>query len=428
VTVDRLRLAVVENRLMRILLREFGNAHLSLGAGALRAISARMVRLAVATLMAIALVSPAAAAEPYRLGVGDQIKLVVVEEPQTSGTFVLSESGTIALSGADPIALLGMTVEEATEAIRAVLSRRIVDPTVSLDIAQIRPFYIIGDVANPGAYPGQARLTLFKAVAIAGGFRQNSETYQASITGIRASETLVVARRQLLAAQVLKARLETQLSDAPSFEYAVADDGDAEAKAIVEREKQTFTLQNTSLARQLDLLAKEATVRDDEIAALTARIDATAEQLAALKTEIETVQALVDKGLTQAARIFQLNREQSQLLSTNLQTTVSLNQARQARIQLELQLSSLPSDRRLELLARLQEATGTIDRLDRQIAADQAVQQESTQFGFGATGDRVTRRFRIQHEDGSVVTDLSDPAAAVLPGDVIEVTRVLRQD
>ena len=393
----------------------------------MRIVSAGLLRLAM-TLVAILAVMPSAAtADAYRLGAGDQIKIVVAEEPQSSGTFAISESGTIALSGADPIKLQGMTVEEATQAIRAVLSRRIVEPTVSLDIAQIRPFYIIGDVANPGAYPGQARLTLFRAVAIAGGFRQNSETYQASINGIRASESLVVARRQLLAAQVLKARLETQLSDAPSFDYPVAGN-DAETNAIVEREKQTFTLQNTSLARQLDLLAKEATVRDDEIAALTARIEATAEQLAALKTEIDTVQALVDKGLTQAARIFQLNREQSQLLSTNLQTTVSLNQARQARIQLELQLSGLPSDRRLELLARLQEATGTIDRLDRQIAADQAVRQESAQFGFGSTDDDLTRIFRIQREDGSILTDLNDPATAVMPGDVVEVSRVVRQD
>lgn len=419
---------MVEIRLMRILLRGYDNRRASSGAGAFRAVHAGIRGMAIALLLATGFLSAASAADPYRLGAGDQVKLVIVEEPQSSGTFVLSDAGTIALTGTAPISLLGMTVEEATAAIRAAFAQRIVEPTVSLDIAQIRSIYIIGDVANPGAYPGQMRLTLFKAVAIAGGFRQNSEVYQASITGIRASEALIVARRQLLAAEVLKARLEAQLGEAETFEYALEQGGNAETSAIIEREKQTFTLLNTSLERQLDLLAKEAAVRDDEIAALTARIDATAEQLAALKIEIDTVQALVDQGLTQASRVFQLNREQGQLLSVNLQTTVSLNQARQARIQLELQLSNLRSDRRLDLLARLQEATGTIDRLNRQIAADEAVQQESAQYGFGASGDRVSRRFRIQREDGSVLTDLIDPAAPVLPGDVIEVTRVLQVD
>ena len=43
-------------------------------------------------------------------------------------------------------------------------------PLVTVDIITVRPFYILGEVKNPGSYPWQPSFTVFKAIATAGGY------------------------------------------------------------------------------------------------------------------------------------------------------------------------------------------------------------------------------------------------------------------
>lgn len=386
---------------------------------------------AACAALILGLAQPALAAEAYRLGAGDQVRIVVVEDPQLTGNYWLSDAGTVSMPGAKPVSLLGLTAEEAADAVRTAVSARLVEPTVSLDVAQIRPFYILGDVAKPGPYPGQLNLNLYKAIAIAGGFRDGSEVFQASVTGIRAQESLVTARRQLFAAKVQLARLQAELADAPTFGFQPPQaDGqaDPEAADIVAREVDLFGVRKAGFERQMELLRKESGVRAEEIAALQARIDATLKQLDLLKEEAATVQDLVNRSLAPSSRIYQLNREEAAILSTNLQTTVLLNQARQARNQLDIQLANLPRDRRIEVLTSIQDTTSNIDKLNRQIAADRGVLQESADFGFSGGISRPERVYRLQHEDGSVTDDVEDPSTPVRPGDVIEVKRRMAQD
>ena len=44
------------------------------------------------------------------------------------------------------------------------------EPHVSVEVEAYRPFFILGEVTNPGQYPYVANMTIETAVAIAGGF------------------------------------------------------------------------------------------------------------------------------------------------------------------------------------------------------------------------------------------------------------------
>ena len=66
--------------------------------------------------------------------------------------------------------ILGLTIPQFTEQLRDALEAYIRRPIVSVEVANYRPFYILGEVANPGTYPYSARLTVQNAVATAGGF------------------------------------------------------------------------------------------------------------------------------------------------------------------------------------------------------------------------------------------------------------------
>ena len=111
----------------------------------------------------------------YRLGAGDQLRITVFNEPELTGPFVVGSSGAIAYPLVGSVNAAGLTVPEFTESLQTALATYVRSPSVSVEVINYRPFFILGEVARPGTYPYSASLTVFNAVATAGGF-----TYRAN--------------------------------------------------------------------------------------------------------------------------------------------------------------------------------------------------------------------------------------------------------
>lgn len=116
-----------------------------------------------------------AGAAEYKLGPGDQLRITVYNEPELTGPFVVGSQGTIAYPLVGEVRASGLTVPEFSEALRVALEVFIRNPNVSVEVANYRPFFILGEVQRPGTYPYSANLTVLNAVATAGGF-----TYRAN--------------------------------------------------------------------------------------------------------------------------------------------------------------------------------------------------------------------------------------------------------
>ena len=56
-----------------------------------------------------------------------------------------------------------------------------VDPKVNVSVIDYRPFYINGEVNDPGGYPYQPGLTLRKGIALAGGFTERASRTRISV-------------------------------------------------------------------------------------------------------------------------------------------------------------------------------------------------------------------------------------------------------
>ncbi len=113
--------------------------------------------------------------EDYRLGPGDRLKVTIFGHPQESGEFEVDGSGNLAYPLLGRVPARGRTVPEVQETIREELDRRfIVDPRVSIEVLNYRPFYIYGEVNRAGSYPYVSGLTVRRAVAIAGGFTRRA--------------------------------------------------------------------------------------------------------------------------------------------------------------------------------------------------------------------------------------------------------------
>lgn len=119
----------------------------------------------------------------YKLGPGDKLKIIIFGHENLSGEFSLDGSGRVSLPLIKKIQAGGLSVAELESLIIARLSPDyLVNPKVSVEILNYRPFYIIGEVKNPGQYPYTSGMTVLTAVALAGGYTYRAKTTKAFIT------------------------------------------------------------------------------------------------------------------------------------------------------------------------------------------------------------------------------------------------------
>jgi polysaccharide export outer membrane protein len=112
------------------------------------------------------------------LGPGDQLRVNVFNQANLSGDFVVDGSGFIAMPLLGPLEAGNKTPRQLEQSIADELMRGgyLVDPRISIQVVQFRPYYILGEVASPGAYPYSTGLTVRNAVAAAKGFTYRANT------------------------------------------------------------------------------------------------------------------------------------------------------------------------------------------------------------------------------------------------------------
>jgi polysaccharide export outer membrane protein len=122
-----------------------------------------------------------AATAPAKLQPGDKIRITVYGEDKLSGDYQLDQSGQISLPLAGTITAQGLTQSDLEKALtKKFRSEYLKDPKVTVTIATLQPYYIMGEVEKPGEYPYQSGLNVLTALAVAGGptYRANRNTVQ----------------------------------------------------------------------------------------------------------------------------------------------------------------------------------------------------------------------------------------------------------
>ena len=122
-------------------------------------------------------------ASAYHLGVGDQVRVLTFGEEQLTGEFRVNDSGNIALPLVGALPASGRTTNElSTEIADELRSKKLMrDPSVSVEVMNYRPIFVLGEVSHPGQYPYQPGMTVLTAVTVAGGFTYRAIKGYASI-------------------------------------------------------------------------------------------------------------------------------------------------------------------------------------------------------------------------------------------------------
>jgi len=106
----------------------------------------------------------------------DQISVSVYQEPDLDvKQIAIDEQGTVILPLLGSVKVGGLTVEEATERVRALYDKDyLVNPAVSITLDQFARlrFTVLGQVQRPGSYdyPQNEKLNLLECIAIAQGY------------------------------------------------------------------------------------------------------------------------------------------------------------------------------------------------------------------------------------------------------------------
>ena len=147
----------------------------------------------------------------YRLGPEDVIEVFVWKEPELTTTVVVRPDGRISLPLASELEASGKTTAELQREITAKLSKYVVQPVVNVMVKQVNSLKIsvLGEVRRPDVYRIKGRVTIFDAIAMAGGF-----------TDLARPNKLIVIRSTPAGPQRIKVNIKQLVasdSDAPFY-------------------------------------------------------------------------------------------------------------------------------------------------------------------------------------------------------------------
>lgn len=114
----------------------------------------------------------------YRIGVSDVIAVNVWKDTDLSGIVPVRPDGKISLPLIGDIEAAGKTTGELHDLVVTRLKPYVPDPDVTVIVQQVnsQKYFVMGQVAHPGAFDLTAPTTVIEALAAAGGFVDWAQT------------------------------------------------------------------------------------------------------------------------------------------------------------------------------------------------------------------------------------------------------------
>ena len=191
------------------------------------------------------------------------------------------------------------------------------------------------------------------------------------------SERAIVAG-QLVELELRSARLlaERDGLSAPAFPATLVAlaPTDADIAARIAGEAGLFHARHDTLVERQKLLEQRILQLDSEVAGLATQIDALARERALIDAELSDQEALLQKGLTPAARVMALRREAARLDGTAGQLAAAMAQAKGQIIAVRIEVGGLDTLRREDAAAALRDlAPALLELAERRRALDDRI-------------------------------------------------------
>jgi protein involved in polysaccharide export with SLBB domain len=119
------------------------------------------------------------------LGSGDVFEVRVFQEPDLSGAYRLSSTGTINFPLCGTVHLGGLSTDAAAHALTSCLaSGYLRNPQVSIFVKEYnsKKIFVFGEVQKPGTFQYEDGMTIVQAITLAGGFGARAAKNSTSVT------------------------------------------------------------------------------------------------------------------------------------------------------------------------------------------------------------------------------------------------------
>jgi polysaccharide export outer membrane protein/exopolysaccharide production protein ExoF len=404
---------------------------------------------AISLATACACPLPASAAE-YLLGPQDKVRLkvyewrasrdVIFEWTALNDTFTVGADGTLFLPFVGQMRAEGTAPADLARAIGDRLMQRMGlgrEPDVAAEIAQYRPFYIVGNVKQPGEFPYRPELTVLQALGIAGGLpirEDDLARLQREVISGEGDVGLLALNNVSLLAR--KARLQSELAgnDNITFPSELTDRASNETVALaMDQERKIFAIRKDSLATQLRSLRELKDFLQQELVSLEQQLTFHDKQIELVKKELAGVSNLVQKGLAVAPRELSLEGAVAQMQSERLAAETSMLRVRQEMSKTDIEILNLNNQHSSEVAQSLRETQQQLNEVSSK--SNTAVQLlHETQVTAPAllalrqNAAKAKPIFTIvRPKDGSTEELAAQETTLVEPGDTVKVEIPLPQ-
>ncbi|MEL6520622.1 MAG: polysaccharide biosynthesis/export family protein, partial [Pseudomonadota bacterium] len=381
----------------------------------------------------------------YKLGPGDRLELRVVIWAEVarqyelwtavSGPYAVQADGTVLLPIAGPINAIGKTPSALSSEISAALESRanlIETPATSVEIAEYRPFYIIGDVNRPGSYPTTPGLTLAQAFANAGGSSATLATPTAQSSMLRETANLQQVNADIFRERIRAARLEAEIAGKDTVEFpsnVSHPRGDRATAQIIAEETEVFRSRLSALELEAETLNELKDLLTNEITGLDETLGRLQTQLELARTRYENIETLVEGGRARATQLVDIQRDLFNLENKEIDLQNSMFRAQQRIKETERDIVALQTKRSTQAAVELQRVNADLERFQNQRGfLREAIAEAGIALPEEDTAEMETTYFVIKANDPEATEQPASAGDRVAPGDIIRVSQILLLD
>lgn len=374
----------------------------------------------------------------YIVGTEDKLKVKIYQFPELAGEYTVGAAGTITIAPLGEISAAGVSARDiARDISNRLIKAGLADkPGTTVEVVQMRPFYVMGDVQRPGEYAFRPGVTVLQAVSLAGGW------YRFSDPGLLRLEREAItikgdlrhqARRyyQLVAR---RARLHSELERSKDINFP--DDlvrrasSDVSVAQLVDEERSFLHINVEALKSQIESLETTRTLYEREIEAVSKQILATRKQAESVQKELDEVAALFTRGLAPVSRKTGLERTQSQITIAEQGLQTMIFRARQNITQIEQRIFDLNYECRSRLYAELQSTRSELEEISVKLDTSKSLMVDvrfTTPLLMSSSQEAVEGRSLIivRVVGDKTITIPADENQELRPGDVLKVQRTM---
>ena len=365
----------------------------------------------------------------YRFGPGDRLRITVLNNPELSGEFTVQQSGGFSLPSVGRIQVVGRRFDELEdEVVKRLRESGLIEPQVSVEVAEYRPIYVVGDVKSPGRYPFQMGMTVLQALAVAGGFLTlDDQTLNLRLQILQAQESMDTLEVDYVAAIAKRARLLAERDGAKEIAFPseiIERHNDAQIAGMIDSENRLFATRRNAIEGNIAILENQKDKLHDQISNLEDQLKAIKRRSDLVEIELRDVEYLFGKGLTAKTRMLELQRLETDVQTDRLGVTASVAQAKQEISKVDLSMADLRNQRLDRILGDLAAVQQTISQLEvrRRTAKELLALHQAMSMQPAVRLILSGESFVITRDLGSGPEDIkATDRSYVLPGDVVRV-------